>query len=63
MKWFTQNYDGTIKHHKIKNYPIGLDLHTKRGSKLRSYYQIFSYLKNVVILIKKENLKYFATYI
>jgi hypothetical protein len=31
IKWYTQNYDGTIKHEKLKNYPIGFDLHTKRS--------------------------------
>ena len=29
-KWYTQNYDGTVKHRKLKNYPIGFDLHTNR---------------------------------
>ena len=28
--WYTQNYDGTIKHRKLKHIPIGLDLHTNR---------------------------------
>lgn len=28
MKWYTQNYDGSIKHPKIKPFPIGFDLHS-----------------------------------
>ena len=60
VKWFTQNYDGTIKHHKIKNYPIGLDLHTKRGSQLRSCYQIFSYLKKSRNFDEKRKFKIFC---
>ena len=28
--WFTQNYDGSIKHQKIKPIPIGFDLHTQK---------------------------------
>ena len=28
--WYTQNYDGTIKHQKLKEFPIGFDFHTKR---------------------------------
>lgn len=28
--WFTQNYDGSIIHDKLKHFPIGLDLHTQR---------------------------------
>lgn len=32
--WYTQNYDGSVKHPKLKPYPIGLDLHTpKQGLK------------------------------
>jgi hypothetical protein len=27
IKWYTQNYDGTIKHEKLKHYPIGLSFH------------------------------------
>ncbi len=29
-KWYTQNYDRSILHHKLSYYPIGLDLHTSR---------------------------------
>lgn len=29
-KWYTQNYDKSIIHHKLKHYPIGFDLHTPR---------------------------------
>jgi len=28
-RWYTQNYDGTIRHEKLQPYPIGFDLHTK----------------------------------
>ena len=28
--WFTQNYDGSIKHQKLKPIPIGFDLHTQK---------------------------------
>lgn len=28
MGWYTQNYDGTIQHSKLKPIPIGFDLHT-----------------------------------
>ena len=28
--WYTQNYDGTYNGEKLKHYPIGFDLHTKR---------------------------------
>jgi len=28
LKWYTQNYDGSIIHSKIKHFPIGLDLHS-----------------------------------
>ena len=29
-KWYTQNYDKSIIHTKLKHYPIGFDLHTNR---------------------------------
>jgi len=28
IKWYTQNYDKSIIHEKLKHYPIGMDLHT-----------------------------------
>ena len=28
MGWYTQNYDGSLKHSKLKPIPIGFDLHT-----------------------------------
>ena len=28
LKWYTQNYDKSILHPKLKHYPIGFDLHT-----------------------------------
>ena len=33
LKWYTQNYDGTIKNKKLLPYPIGFDLHSTRGIK------------------------------
>jgi len=34
--WFTQNYDGSIVHPKLKPIPVGLDLHTgSRGESIR----------------------------
>ena len=30
IKWYTQNYDKSIIHEKLKHYPIGMDLHTTR---------------------------------
>lgn len=30
IKWYAQNYDGSVKNKKLKNYPIGFDLHTTR---------------------------------
>lgn len=30
ISWYTQNYDRTIINSKLKNFPIGLDLHTKK---------------------------------
>ena len=28
-RWYTQNFDGTLNHEKLKRYPIGVDLHHK----------------------------------
>jgi hypothetical protein len=30
LKWYTQNYDKSIIHPKLKHYPIGFDLHTSK---------------------------------
>ena len=30
-KWYAQNYDGSVTHEKIRNYPIGFDFHTTRS--------------------------------
>jgi len=30
IQWYTQNYDKSIIHPKLKHYPIGFDLHTSR---------------------------------
>lgn len=29
IAWYTQNYDGTMDHPKLKRYPIGFDFHTQ----------------------------------
>jgi len=31
--WFTQNYDGSLRHAKLKSIPCGLDLHTGQGGR------------------------------
>lgn len=31
VSWYTQNYDGTLQHEKIKYMPIGFDLHTPQA--------------------------------
>lgn len=31
VSWYTQNYDGTLLHEKIKYMPIGFDLHTPKA--------------------------------
>ena len=33
LRWYTQNYDGTIKNEKLLPYPIGFDLHSTWGIK------------------------------
>ena len=30
IKWYTQNYDKSVIHPKLRYYPIGLDMHTKK---------------------------------
>lgn len=30
IKWYTQNYDRSVIHPKLKHYPIGLDMHTTK---------------------------------
>ena len=31
--WFTQNYDGSLRHAKLRPIPCGLDLHTRQGGR------------------------------
>jgi len=40
IKWYTQNYDGSLDHPKLKYYPIGLDMHTKKWLNI-SYFDKF----------------------
>ena len=40
IKWYTQNYDGSLVHPKLKYYPIGLDMHTKKWLNI-SYFDKF----------------------
>ena len=42
--WFTQNYDGSIKHQKIKPIPIGFDLHTQKWLIGHSVYDKISFI-------------------
>lgn len=47
QRWFIQNYDGSTKHTKIKNYPIGLDLHTGKWLMEFSSKQKYQFYKEV----------------
>ena len=38
IKWFTQNYDVSVKHPKMKHIPIGFDLHTEKWKVGNSLY-------------------------
>jgi len=60
IKWYTQNYDGSIRSSKIKPYPIGLDLHTKRGYGLKTYNQILNFLKKKRNFTKYKKFKIFC---
>ena len=51
--WYTQNYDGSVKHPKLKPVPIGFDLHTNWKG-LWSY-NVSKNLKNMLKL-RKESL-------
>jgi len=42
--WFTQNYDGSIKHQKLKHIPIGFDLHTRQWLVGNSVYDKISFI-------------------
>jgi hypothetical protein len=59
-KWFTQNYDGSIKNSKVKPYPIGLDLSTNRGKRIKSYKQILNCLNKYRNFNKKKQFKVFC---
>ena len=42
IKWYTQNYDNTVKHYKLKPIPIGFDLHTSSKYPEQVYKNIIS---------------------
>jgi hypothetical protein len=42
--WYTQNYDGSVIHKKIKHIPIGLDLHTPQWLINHSIYNKIMYM-------------------
>jgi hypothetical protein len=44
MKWFTQNYDMSLIHPKLKHIPIGFDLHTKRWLVNNNYNDKINYM-------------------
>jgi len=44
--WFTQNYDGSIKHQKLKPIPIGFDLHTQKWLIGESVYDKISFISS-----------------
>jgi hypothetical protein len=44
MSWYTQNYDGSIVHKKLKHIPIGMDLHTSQWLINNSIYNKIMYL-------------------
>jgi len=46
-KWYTQNYDGTYIHPKLKPYPIGLDLHTNRWLIGQTPYNKIQYMLSI----------------
>jgi hypothetical protein len=48
ISWFTQNYDRTILHNKLKYIPIGLDLHTQK------WYINGSVSKKIKYMIRKR---------
>ena len=64
IKWYTQNYDKSLIHPKLKFYPIGLDMHSRKWLNV-NFFDMFrstrilrdnkfnNYLKLEVYLIKK----------
>jgi len=54
IKWYTQNYDGSLVHPKLRPIPIGLDLHTGLSpfEKLR---RLHSVLQNAIPWKRREN--------
>lgn len=64
LLWFTQNYDRTIEHYKLKYMPIGLDLHTSRwlinNSKIKKLEYMLSRNENKIknIILSDCHLKY-----
>lgn len=47
LKWYTQNYDKTIIHPKLRHYPIGFDLHTSKWLINNSISEKISFMVNM----------------
>jgi hypothetical protein len=43
LYWYTQNYDGSLSHYKLKPIPIGLDLHTSQWLVNNSFHDKIMY--------------------
>jgi hypothetical protein len=50
IKWYTQNYDGSIKHPKLKPFPIGLDLHSQQWLINNSISSKITFMLNIRML-------------
>ena len=50
IKWYTQNYDGSIIHPKLKPFPIGLDLHSPQWLINNSIASKITFMLNTRIL-------------
>jgi hypothetical protein len=57
--WYTQNYDQTLQHAKLKNIPIGLDLHTPKWLVNNSFDDKIQFIINS----RKNNLNKITTQI
>ena len=44
IKWFTQNYDVSVKHQKLNHIPIGFDLHTTKWQVGNSSYDKLTFM-------------------
>lgn len=54
IKWYTQNYDGSLVHPKLSYYPIGLDMHTQKWL----YFSNFDQFKSQEVL-RNNKFNYF----